>query len=190
MKLKFNEKVPQCYHPVTTKTKVYGYHPVRYYHGKIYYPSGPYEKLFSLRHRIWVGVRALFKSLFLFPLLSYSVRDDWRACWQGKRTILLYVPEVVRNQRFVEENDQDKDALNRLGLAYYEGKGVEKSVEKAEEYWGRAANLKCHFAIYNLACLYLHRKDYHKAKEWFQIAADIGHGFARSELEKLKKQGY
>jgi TPR repeat protein len=44
--------------------------------------------------------------------------------------------------------------MNDLGVMYYHGKGVEKSYEKAKEYYEPAAHLGCAQAQFNLGCLY------------------------------------
>lgn len=60
--------------------------------GKTFELIGVSEKDFTFPHRVWVGVRAVTKTIFTvgLALCSEDVKDDLKSAWKGKRAVLLY----------------------------------------------------------------------------------------------------
>ena len=61
----------------------------------------------------------------------------------------------------------DAEAQFHLGLAYYQGNGIEESHEKAFEWWLKAANQGVEVADYCLGCILFKRKDYQSANKYY-----------------------
>lgn len=70
-------------------------------------------------------------------------------------------------------------AINDIGVAYENGRGVVQDNTKAVEWYKRAAEQGEQFAQCNLGFMYLWgrgiSKDLNKAKEWFEKSSDQGH---------------
>lgn len=122
MKIKFKNEIPSSYslvkvappsnssvkapksNPTVNFRKTGHYPSTKHYQGEEYLLSGKYEKHFTLRHRVWVGVRSFFKSLLIVPLCFHSVRDDWKSFWRGKRIIILYLPPHQQKKELLKQN--------------------------------------------------------------------------------------
>lgn len=92
-------------------------------------------------------------------------------------------------------------ALNALGLCYYEGTGVEKNAKKAAYCFLKASRLGCVDAPKNLIQLgdaealfklgyhYNTQKEFEKAAEFYQKAAELGHPMALNNLGVCYEKG-
>ena len=89
-------------------------------------------------------------------------------------------------------NNGSKVGQNKLGICYEKGHGVPQSFEKAVEWFTKAAEQGYSEAQYNLGRCHENGygvpKSYKKAVEWYTKAAKQKHIWAKSALEKLKKQ--
>jgi len=80
-------------------------------------------------------------------------------------------------------NAGDPDAAYRLGDFYLTGRGVERDVEKALEFFKRAADRRRVDAIFSVAQCYLFVLDEPtKAIPWLKKAADLGRAEAMNDL--------
>jgi TPR repeat protein len=70
------------------------------------------------------------------------------------------------------------EALNNIGVMYFNGRGVEQNFKKAFDYYQKAAELDNPTAQYNLGCLYRDGKgvavDKKQAMKWLGKAAEQG----------------
>ena len=55
---------------------------------------------------------------------------------------------------FKQAEQGDAEAQFLLGLAYYNGEGIEESYEKAFEWWTKAAEQEVPSAMFNLGIMY------------------------------------
>jgi len=79
--------------------------------------------------------------------------------------------ELFRNPLLKNEGQ----ALNHLGLAYIEGKGVKKDLLKAANYFKKAAKLNNAAGLNNLGSFYLnHFRDYKRAFKCYSQSAELG----------------
>ncbi len=80
-------------------------------------------------------------------------------------------------------------ALNKLGVCYEDGVGVEQDYEKAVEYYRKSAEQGNDWAEYNLAGCYYNgcgvKKNRAKAKELYRSAAEKGNKNAKEKFVKL-----
>ncbi|WRK51913.1 hypothetical protein SD457_15425 [Coprobacillaceae bacterium CR2/5/TPMF4] len=68
-------------------------------------------------------------------------------------------------------NDDYAPGLFQVGLAYEIGRGVEENIDKAMDYYQRAAKLNHTGALYALGLIYEENSDYHddhRAIEYYQ----------------------
>lgn len=80
-------------------------------------------------------------------------------------------------------------AQNQLGECYQDGRGVEKSIEKAFEWYKKAADQGLCEAQYNLACCFKrHYKEF--TFLWMKKAADQMHPKALEEVGECYEAGY
>jgi TPR repeat protein len=72
---------------------------------------------------------------------------------------------------------------NMLGIMFQTGQGVQKNIDKAIEWYYKAAKQGCAEAEYNLACIYFNKEsplfDYKLAFRWFNKGAE--HGYPAAE---------
>ena len=80
--------------------------------------------------------------------------------------------------------------MDRVGLCYLEGDGIEQDFEKAFQYLSKASSLKSALSSYNLAEMYKNGrgipKDKHKALEYYQKALELGLEAANERIAELK----
>lgn len=79
----------------------------------------------------------------------------------------------------------DKEAQLNLGNLFYDGKGTEKNVRVALDWYKKSAKLGSFAAAYNIAIHYKKTKNIRWAKFWFQKALDLGDDDAANELALL-----
>lgn len=81
-------------------------------------------------------------------------------------------------------------ALSVLGMAYFDGDGVERNVETAKQWWLKAAAKGENGAFYNLAVVYNGiDRNYPEGVKWLRRAVDAGNVDAMNELARLYMQG-
>lgn len=81
-------------------------------------------------------------------------------------------------------------ALSVLGMAYFDGDGVERNVETAKQWWLKAAAKGEDGAFYNLAVVYNGiDRNYPEAVKWLRRAIDAGNIYAMKDLARLYAQG-
>ena len=84
----------------------------------------------------------------------------------------------------------DDIAQDKLGICYYYGDGVEKNVDEALKWCAKAAEQGYASALYNCGIIYLEKKkDYIKAKVFFEKALSQGNASANYGLAELYKDG-
>ena len=88
----------------------------------------------------------------------------------------------------------DVDALGNLGNMYGFGRGVERDVRKAHEYWSRAADKHLGTAMFNIAVIYFNGeggfpKDDALAAQWYKRAAEHRHNGAMITLSSIYATG-
>ena len=80
--------------------------------------------------------------------------------------------------------------MDRVGLCYLEGNGIEQDFEKAFQYLSKASSLNSAFSSYNLAEMYKNGrgipKNKHKALEYYQKAFELGIEAANERIAELK----
>ena len=91
-------------------------------------------------------------------------------------------------------DDDRAAAMNCIGMAYYNGDGVDKNMTKAFNWFKKAANAGNAWGQNNLGLMYFQgegvTKDLSEAKYWLQKAADNGNDVAQYYLGELYAQGY
>jgi TPR repeat protein len=88
----------------------------------------------------------------------------------------------------------DVDALGDVGKMYAFGRGIDKDINKAYEYWFRASEKHLGTAMGNIAVLYMtgqgkFRKDTSKAAAWYKLAAEHRHAPSMLTLSSLYLMG-
>lgn len=78
----------------------------------------------------------------------------------------------------------------RLGWMYQAGKGVQKDVEKAESWYGRAIRPDSARAEFNLASIYWEKRDAKQMIQWLERSATKGYPPAMYELGRMYHAGY
>ena len=80
----------------------------------------------------------------------------------------------------------DAKAQNKLGVCYAKGKGVRKNLNKAMEWYTKAAEQGEMRAQFNLAAHYYLgngvKQDYVKALEWYHKAAEQGDSWSQNDI--------
>lgn len=93
----------------------------------------------------------------------------------------------------LEKSSLDENLLYRLGQMNYEGVGTEKNLDRAVDYFKRAAELKNSNALFGLGKIFLdkeyQRYDPEKGIRYLQEAAELGNAFAQTRLGKLYMTG-
>lgn len=82
----------------------------------------------------------------------------------------------------VNTEDENSDAMNSLGLMYYNGEGVSEDEETAKKWFIRAAENNNINAINNLGWLYKQDEDYVQSVYWYQKSAQKGNEEGMFEL--------
>lgn len=82
----------------------------------------------------------------------------------------------------VNTEDENSDAMNSLGLMYYNGEGVSEDEETAKKWFIRAAENNNISAINNLGWLYKQDEDYVQSVYWYQKSAQKGNEEGMFEL--------
>lgn len=80
-------------------------------------------------------------------------------------------------------------AINNLGICYYDGVGVEKNQAKGIELLKKAASMGSVSAMYNLGNLLKEEWELDESKQFYKMAADLGHKKARNILHHFKDDG-
>jgi TPR repeat protein len=87
----------------------------------------------------------------------------------------------------------DPDAMTKLGVLYYYGLGVPRSLKKAAAWYEKAAQLGFVQAQFNLANLYYDGtgvdRDRKQAARWYTAAAQGGHARAQFYLAQMYEDG-
>lgn len=85
-------------------------------------------------------------------------------------------------------------AQHRVGLCYYDGRGVEKNPAEAMKWFSKASEKNEPWSQYRIGLCYQKgegvEKDESKAVEWFNKAAEQGLAKAQFELGKCYEQGF
>lgn len=80
--------------------------------------------------------------------------------------------------------------MDRVGICFLEGDGVDQDFEKAFQYLSKASSLNSALSLFNLADMYKNgrgiSKDKHKALEYYQKALDLGLEAASERVTELK----
>lgn len=102
-------------------------------------------------------------------------------------------PAVISKLREDAANG-DPEAQYKLGVAFFNGRGVEKDLPEAARWYESAAEQGHAKAQFNLGLLLLQgegdiRKDEAGAAKWFRKAAEQGHAKARCKLGRLHLDG-
>jgi TPR repeat protein len=79
------------------------------------------------------------------------------------------------------------DAQTELGLSYYQGRGIIKNLDKAQNLWLLSSEKNDEYAQFNLASLYVEQGKIKKAYFWFKEALKNAHPKAKSALLKLEQ---
>ena len=112
---------------------------------------------------------------------------------EATKAYILGDYEKARYEALIGASDGDPIAQMLMGQLYYNGEGVEKSVELAMYWYEQAARQGYQEAQFRLGTLYFNgspgiEKDYKKAWEWLSKADDSGHGKVEPMLEILYRQ--
>ncbi len=88
----------------------------------------------------------------------------------------------------------DAEAQYTMGILHENGRGVEKSYEKADQLFEKSARKGYADAQYHLATLYRKgqvdaNQNYEKAMEWYEKAAEQGHAEAQYNLGVMSEHG-
>lgn len=89
-----------------------------------------------------------------------------------------------------EEAEFTADVNITLANWYYRGIGTEKNPEKAIATWKEYAEKGDETASYNLGVVYLEKRDYGKAFDYTQKAAELGNAAAINNLGWCYEKGY
>ena len=74
---------------------------------------------------------------------------------------------MITKELIKQAEQGDARAQFRLGMAYYRGNRIEKSEEKAYEWWTKSEEQGVEDAAYCLGCIYFEKKDFQTAMEYY-----------------------
>lgn len=83
----------------------------------------------------------------------------------------------------------DVRAMDKLGIMYASGKGVEKNIPLAKEWFEKAANLGFAPSQYNLGIILVDEEQYSEAALWLKKASGANHSRAFHKLGELHYDG-
>ena len=83
----------------------------------------------------------------------------------------------------------DADAMNSLGINYMKGLGVQKNLNKATEWFHKAADKNNVYAMHSLGLIYSSMNQPAKAVKWYEKAANLGHPPSMNNLANRYKNG-
>lgn len=79
-------------------------------------------------------------------------------------------------------------AFDNIGWLHISGNGVPKNKERAIQYFVQGSSYGSTEAMTSLGEIYLHAKDYDKAREWFEKAKNLGNIEAAQRIEDMNKK--
>lgn len=88
------------------------------------------------------------------------------------------------------ESPMKNSGLNRMGLFYFRGNGVEKDKEQAEKYFLESSKMGNEYADYNLGLLYAEQKKYTDSEYRYRKAAEKQHDGAMNNLGRIYLYGF
>ena len=77
-----------------------------------------------------------------------------------------------------------------MGCCYWDGLGTKINLQKAVEWYGKAADQGCAEAQYNLGIYYFNQGQNLQAYKFFEEAASQGEAYAQNMLNKYYKEQY
>ena len=93
-------------------------------------------------------------------------------------------------QQITDENPNDALAWFNIGVLYEKGQGVPANHNKAQQSYTKSINLGYAPAMFNLGSIYAQKKDYSKAKFWWEKAATKNVPEAQYNLATLYEKGW
>jgi len=135
--------------------------------------------------------------LLFLPMLSVGIHSDRKSHIVG---LIIDTVEAARNQdpgkQFEKKSEEvlNDKSLFELGLAYFNGVGVEKDPCRAAEYFRKLAKKGHVDSQYNLAVIFETNmckcsESDEKAAFWFQKAAEKGHIYSTYNLGLMNLKG-
>jgi len=116
-----------------------------------------------------------------------------RAAVEGESQVAVDDKSSIAQLQSAAEQGNNQAQFN-LGVAYYNGQGVEKDYTAAVKWWQKAAEQGNDQAQFNLGVAYLKgigvEKDYTAAVKWYQKAADQGNAKAQYLLGNAYHEGW
>lgn len=176
MKIKFiDSQIPFNY---STPCLAPDLEPTKEYNSRTYTLLGKSEKTYTLRRRLWLGLRGLARTILSlrFFRLNETIKQDWQSFWTGRTAVVVYssyLPFVYE----MKAQQGDANAQFKLGTFYHKAEEFQ-NYQKAIEYYLLAANQGHPLALCGLGTIYREglgvEKNDRKAFEYFQAAANKG----------------
>lgn len=145
---------------------------------------GGYRKSFSMLFDV-----SLFKEEQSFDIVE-DAANGWR--FRGIEGVSFGTSGRLGSIR-KEVEEGNRDAINRLGLMYYNGDGVPKDFSKALTYFMKAAEGGLPVAYGNVGALYLWGSgvtaDASKARQWFEAGSRLGDYNSQYHLGTMYRDG-
>ena len=148
--------------------------------------------------RIYKVDISIFDYDYMCSINSYGELEKYLSKLISDYNLRNFINEVCDYIRGIEIlkcliNMGSIEAINRIGVAYYLGEGVEQNYEKAFRWFTEAANQGHTFAQNNLASMYYEGKgveqNYEEAIKWFTEAANQGDTSAQNNLGVMYENG-
>jgi uncharacterized protein len=146
---------------------------------QLYYVEKNYEKVFELCIEIATPTSQTSNPLKNFEGSSYT-NPCLEGCEGSSQTNPSFREGFEGSPGIVAQGSSA--AQYRLGVMYYDGKGVEKDHTKAFEWFLESGVQGNPNAQNRLGIMYLDQKNYEKASEWFTRSAEQGNSDAWTNL--------
>jgi TPR repeat protein len=110
--------------------------------------------------------------------------------------IVIIKGEIYEKQNKFEEaltcykKSQERTSLYRVGYMYERGRGVEKNIHDAIQWYTKAANLDHAQARRSLGCIYEKQNNYDQAIYWYNKAIEVNDHLSLVFLGNLYEQGH
>ena len=142
----------------------------------------------------------------------YTVEEKVNEVWEWKKYLdderkWINEPDYAEGYKAYKDKDyeialelfhkssgkENPAAMNYIGIAYYNGNGVLKSVDEALKWYEKGSKAGNSYSSKNIADIYFDgeyvTQDYKKALEYYHKAAVKGHSFSMIRIAYLNKEG-
>lgn len=117
----------------------------------------------------------------------YFFAEIWKEIYPVKKC--SYIEDKISTWKNFAIANKNAKLLNLLGNFYYAGIIVEENLQKALEFYRKAAELKNSTAFVNLGKIYEGEKNFDQAFKFYNSAAKLGNETAMIEIYLMYKEG-